>query len=258
MPEAAPQNLYKSMPSRTLAVDLAARTVEHYVTVPTADEDDEVLLPRGGDISRFTRGGTVFDVHEYGSKDVVGQCLGMRVSDEGVIAKTRFSPRPPAELWPAANAWEPDRLLWLYHLGDIKGWSVGFKPLEARLPTKADRAKWGERLKRVHTRWRMLEYSVAPLPCNGDVVTLERRGILSKRLAAALVMGKRPDPAAWQPTAPAAALPMVARPAKVYVVVPGAPAPARRAVTDTAAVAKAMAAEVRRAVAKATGRIYAD
>jgi len=194
-----PDHKTKSLPGKTLNVDLDARTVTHYVTCPTLDEDGEVLLPRGADISRFSKASTVFDVHEYGSQSVVGSTLqgSWKVTDDGIIATTKFAPRPPANLWPESEAWEPDRLLWLYHTGDLKGWSIGFAPLEGRRPTKQDRERWGDGLKYVHTRYRVLEYSVAPLPCNGDALTLVQRGMMSPRLAKALATGTRPAKGTW-------------------------------------------------------------
>jgi hypothetical protein len=276
----------KSLPAPTKHVDLAARTVEHYVSVPTLDEDGEVLLPRGADISRFTKSPTVFDVHEYGSKSVVGQCLSMKLTDEGIVATTRFAPRPPAELWPADKEWEPDRLLWLYYTGDIKGWSIGFRPIEGRQPTKKDVDAFGDTLRHVHTRYKVLEYSVAPLPCCPDALTLSAKGILSARLAESLKGGKLPtkeetpkaedapaegEKAAEPKKCPDCGKPMgkdhecepekAAAPAqvrviapprrKLYVVIPAAVPPAPVKAPDVAAM-------VRRAVAKAAGKLYAD
>lgn len=184
----------KTIAGQTLSVDLAARTVTHWVSRPTLDEDGEVLLPRGADISRFSRSSTVFDVHEYGSKNVVGSTVkgSWKVNDDGIVATTKFTERPPADLWPEQSPWEPDRLLWLYHTGDLKGWSIGFSPLEGRNPTKKDQETWGNGLRWVHTRYRVLEYSVAPLPCNSDALTLAIKGVMSKRLADQLAKGRMP------------------------------------------------------------------
>lgn len=198
--------IYKSFVFKTVGTDLEKRTIDHYITAPTVDEDGEVLLPRGGDISRFRKtGGTVFDVHQYGTKDVVGSNRAMKMQDDGIVATTRFSPRPPTH--PENVEWWPDSLLWLYHIGDIKGWSVGFTILDARNPTKQDTARWGDGLRRVITRWRLLEYSCAPLPCNADAVTLSVKGLISPRLAETLKSGRLPTrneyAAAPAPTVPA-------------------------------------------------------
>jgi hypothetical protein len=180
----------KSLATKTISVDMAARTVRHYITCPTIDEDGDVILPRGADISRFKDSSCVFLVHQYSGTDVMGRCMGMTMQDDGIIATTRFSPRPPS--LPAEQEWLPDTILWLYNVGDIKGWSIGFSILDARNPTKQDREKYGPELQRVITRWRMLEYSVAPLPANGDALTLSVKGILSSRLADQLKSGAKP------------------------------------------------------------------
>lgn len=187
MPET---NATKSFAVKTVAVNMDSRTVEHYITAPQLDEDGEVLLPRGADLSRFKKSSVVFDVHQYGSRDVVGRCLNLKMQDDGIIATTRFSPRPPS--LPDGQEWWPDTLLWLYNIGDIKGWSVGFSILDARNPTKQDAAKWGDRLNRVITRWRLLEYSVAPLPCLESALTLSMKGMISQRLAETLKSGRLP------------------------------------------------------------------
>jgi hypothetical protein len=178
----------KSFPTKTISVDMVARTVRHFVTTPTMDEDGEVLLPRGADISRFTKSPTVFDVHQYGSKNVLGTCISYEISDEGHIAVTKFASRPAS--LPAEQEWLPDTILHLINEGDIKGWSIGFQMLEARQPTAKDLSDYGGDLVRVITRYRVLEYSVAPLPCNGDALTLSMKGLLSKSLADRLAKGE--------------------------------------------------------------------
>ena len=180
----------KSFATRTVGVDLEARTVRAYITTPTIDEEGEVLLSRGADLSRFTKTGTVFDVHQYGTKDVVGRCLNVEQRDDGIIATTRFTPRPPAH--PEAEEWWPDTVLWLFSVGDVRGWSVGFASVEGRSPTKKDLGDFGENVRYVHTRWRLLEYSVAPLPCNEDALALSMKGMVSTRVADLLRAGKRP------------------------------------------------------------------
>lgn len=191
------QKIRKSFAAPTLAVDLKARTVRHWVTTNALDEEGEVLIPQGGDISRFKAGSTVFDVHDYDSKSVVGTCQSYEVSDKGHIATTKFASRPPAELLPEGQTWWPDVLLWLYHTGDIKGWSIGMNGLSARMPTKKDLEDYGSDLRRVWTKYRVLEYSVAPLPCNAEAMTLAGKGIISKSLAERLVSGEQiqlPEP----------------------------------------------------------------
>jgi hypothetical protein len=182
--------VYKSFPTKTLGVDLDSRIIRHYVTTTAVDEDGEVLLPKGADISRFRKSGTVFDVHEYGSKNVVGVNVKWERVEDGIIAETRMSPRPPS--LPATVEWWPDSLLWLYHVGDIKGWSIGFSVLEDRQPSKKDVEMFGE-CRRVLSKYRVFEYSVAPIPCNEDALTLAVKGVVSPRLADVLKTGKRPE-----------------------------------------------------------------
>lgn len=220
---------YTATPGETKSVDLNARTVTHYISTPTPDEQNEVLLPRGADISRFTKAPTVFDVHCYGTENVIGRCLKYTIQDDGHVGVTRFADRPPT--LPAGVEWRPDTLLHLYNTGDIKGWSIGFNPQEWREPTAKDLTMYGPGIQLVHTRYRVLEYSSAPLPCNEDAITLSlvKRGILSKRLADSLNAGKFPK---FDDVAPKKTI-VVMNPApqqkplqKVLVIIPKSPAPA--------------------------------
>lgn len=267
--------VYKSFPTKTLGVDLDSRTIRHYVTTTAVDEDGEVLLPKGADVSRFRKSGTVFDVHEYGSKNVVGVNVKWERTDDGIIAETRMSPRPPS--LPATVEWWPDSLLWLYKVGDISGWSIGFSVLEDRQPSKKDIETFGD-CGRVISKYRVFEYSVAPIPCNEDALTLAVKGVVSPRLADVLKTGRRPEkvrsifimpgvksdePAAEEvtediPAEPVAPVEVVA---SVTLAEPEA-APAKQVVCyvlpdmPKASIAATVKAEVRAAVAKARGMIY--
>ncbi len=186
------ETVTKFVASPKLAVDLHARTVRHLISTPDVDEDGDVLLPRGCDISRFRKSNTVFDVHDYTTKSIIGQCMSIKQTDKGIEAVTRFSPRPPPDLLPPEERWEPDVLLWLYSLGDLKGFSVGFIGQDARNPTKADKENYGEQVKRVVTRWKLLEYSSTGLPNNAAAMTLSDKGLISQRLAVKIAAGELP------------------------------------------------------------------
>jgi hypothetical protein len=179
----------KSFAAKTLHVDLVARTIQHYITTTAVDEDQEVLLPSGAMLDRFRKTGTVFDVHEYGSRSIVGLNQSIKTVSDGIIGITRMSPRPPS--LPGTVEWWPDSLLWLYHVGDAKGWSIGFRQLEGRNPTEKDIKAFGDDVRHVISKYRVLEYSTAPLPCNPDALTLAMKGIVSERLAEALQAGRK-------------------------------------------------------------------
>lgn len=191
-PTTASRAISKHYAAKDLTVDLDKRTVKHFITTTSIDDDGEVVLPRGAILTRFLKNRTVFDVHEYGTRNVVGKNLELDVTDKGIIALTRFTPRPPS--LPKSQEWFPDTALWLHHTGDINGWSIGFEPVESRQPTAKDKAEFGEaeHFQLVHSRWRMLEYSQAPLPANEDAINLcRRKGFVSDRLAKHLSKGDR-------------------------------------------------------------------
>ena len=66
----------------------------------------------------------------------------------------------------------PDVLLSLFKQGIIKGFSVGFMPIESRAANDRDIQTYGPSCRRVYTRWKLLEFSVAPLPVNQEALAL--------------------------------------------------------------------------------------
>src|SRR5690606_12721308 len=80
--------------------------------------------------------------------------------------------------------WLPDTLLSLFQQGVLRGFSVGFLPVESRRATRHDHERFGQNVERVHSKWKLLEYSVAPLPANPDALaTAVSKGIITPEAA---------------------------------------------------------------------------
>ena len=153
------------------------RAVVSYITTKSIDRDGEVLLPEGMVGSVYDKSGRpVFWGHQYGDPDfVIGQNLWYKAdpSGNGIIAKTVFR-----------NTEFADKVRRLYTedqngIGPVlKGWSVGFIPLEWE-----DGNTKGGGPRRTYTKWELLEYSTAPLQSNRDALTIAcQKGIITSEI----------------------------------------------------------------------------
>jgi hypothetical protein len=142
------------------------------------------------DASDFLKNPVVFFNHNYDQP--IGKAEQIRKGDGQVTAVTRFPERPESHV----GEWFPDTVLSMFVAGVLRGFSVGFDPMAGspRKATKADTDKYGEGVRQVFSKWKLFEYSVAPLPCNQDALALSvNKGILSPDRAADL-FGVEIDP----------------------------------------------------------------
>lgn len=179
---------------KTFTADLSVADDDHCVTARIStvhvDRDGEVLIPQGCDATSFQRSPTVFYNHDYGLP--VGKCEAIRRTEDCVEAKTRFATRPPDH----QGEWLPDTVFALFKQGVINGFSVGFIPIEGRHPSKADRERMGTKVRYVYSKWKLLEYSVAPLPANEDALVLAvGKGIVTSSTAKMLFPNIQETPA---------------------------------------------------------------
>lgn len=178
-----PEMIHKAF-SADVSVGEGDRSVTAKISTAAVDRDGEVLVPMGCNTKDFEKNPVVFLNHNYFDLPV-GKCVAIKRTDEAIVAKTVFAERPAD--YPADKEWVPDTLLSLFKQGVVKGFSVGFTPIEVRPATEKDAAKYGKGVNRVFGKWNMLEYSVAPLPANQEAVaTAVSKGMLSKESAKGL------------------------------------------------------------------------
>ena len=114
-----------------MAADIPARSCVSIITCETIDEEGEVVIARGVQTTRFTKGGgTVFWNHQY--DDPCAVCRHLEVTDNGIIATTHFPERPEGM---KCGEWRPDAVLALVAAGLCRGVSIGFSYIETRPPT---------------------------------------------------------------------------------------------------------------------------
>ena len=152
------------------------RTFTARITTDSLDRDGEVLIPGGMDAADYLKNPVVFWNHDYSTP--IGTAKKIDKTANGWTAAGVMAARPKDH--PEAAEWLPDTIHALMQQGVVRGVSVGFIPTETRKPSKADLEKYGDGLRGVHNRWKLLEFSVTPLPANQDaLITTVSKGIVT-------------------------------------------------------------------------------
>lgn len=182
-----PTMIRKAYLSEDMSVYDGERAVVAKICVPVVDRDGEVVVPQGCRSEDFEKNPVVFYSHSYqipalAGLPPVGKCVSLKRTADALIAKTVFAERPANH--PKDAEWLPDTLLSLYQQGVLKGFSIGFLPIDARAATKGDKDIYGPNCKAVYSKWNMTEYSVAPIPCNQEAVAMAvSKGIITRDTA---------------------------------------------------------------------------
>jgi len=136
------------------------------ITHNISDRDKEVILPGGGDFSDFDRSGIVAWNHDYDRPVAIPGKISK--DSESVYCRARWFERP--EDW--EGEWHPDFarsfVQQMRSAGKAAGVSIGFIPTEARRPSKKDVELYGDDVENVITRWKLLEWSIAPVQANPE------------------------------------------------------------------------------------------
>ncbi len=164
------------------------------ISTNAVDNDAEVLLPRGMITTRFDKSGAGFWNHNYAQPIFVPEGKLTR-TDTYVEGKGRFLERPAD--W--QGEWFPDYVRAfvgaMSSSGKKVGVSVGFIPIETREPSKKDVAMFGENVRRVISKWELLEWSIAPVQANAEAYITAVGKSLDKTAYKALFAADPPDPA---------------------------------------------------------------
>ena len=162
------------------------------ITTNAVDRDREVLLPDGMDAKDFEKNPVIFWGHDYFSPPL-GKATSLKRERDHWLARGEMARRPDDH--PEAAEWFPDTVLSLMDQDVIKGVSVGFDPVTSRKPTDDDRKRFGDGVSNVVARWKLLEFSIAPIPAKQDaLITAVGKGWLRPETAKA-VWGVEPKAA---------------------------------------------------------------
>ena len=135
------------------------------ISAEILDDDNEVLLIAGMDISKIKSGkrNVVWLDHIHNNEAAL-------INDINKIGKTVVSditfPERPEDLAFTEN-WIPDLAFAKAKVGFLKA-SIDFISLERRLPTKKDKEMFGEDIELVHSKTKLIGFSLTSLPANDE------------------------------------------------------------------------------------------
>lgn len=154
--------IYKAFNAESIRFDDGERSAVSYITTATPDRDDEVLLPTGMDKDGYN--GVVLWMHDH-YMGPIGRCAWLkRDGAKGWVAKTIF-----AATAAASDVWA------LVRGGFLTACSVGFdlSKSEHREATPKEKAQEGwAGVRRVYTKWPLLEYSWVSVGANPDALVV--------------------------------------------------------------------------------------
>ena len=205
------------------ATDNGERTFTARITTNDIDRDGEVLLPQGMDSKDFKKNPVVFWNHDYNQP--IGISTELKRGDTYWTATAKIASTPFAQ-----------EIYTLMKEGVVRGVSVGFQPTESRPPSKKDLDMFGDTVRHVYSKWKLMEFSVTPMPANQNaLITSVSKGMLSRERVKALFNVDVPKE--------------LPKPKRVVYFVPTI----KRDPVDIAALEKRITAEV---IARLTGRPY--
>jgi HK97 family phage prohead protease len=160
-----------------LEVQDGERAVIARITTASVDRDGDVVLPSGADTRDFLENPVVLFGHDS-SRVPVGKAVSMKRTPNDIKAKVEFAKRPDTH--PDAVEWVPDTVLALFQQKVLRAFSIGFTIDDARDAGEKDLERFGKGARRIITRWKLLEFSVVPIPANQEALaTAVSKGIVT-------------------------------------------------------------------------------
>ena len=171
------------------------------ITTDAVDRQDEVVIPAGGQFGEFLNSGAIFWNHEY------DRPVGFPDKDKRIVRGESFVEAGGVFMRRPANfdgEFFPDFVREFVNQAAVAGInpgvSIGFIPIETRRPSKADIQKYGDGVQVVHAKWKLLEFSIAPVQANQEAVVIAvGKGIISPKAAKAVGFNFLIDPPAPKP-----------------------------------------------------------
>lgn len=159
------------------------------ITKQVIDRDREVVMPEGGRLQNFDRGGAVHWMHDF-SKPVA---IPRDVKHVGntLVSSARFMEREDGMVGEFFPDFARAFVNQMIKAGKMPGVSIGFEPLEQRRATKGDKEQFGDGVQLVTSKWDLLEWSIASVPCNPEafVTTIGKSLGLSQPAVKSLFYG---------------------------------------------------------------------
>ncbi len=175
--------------------DLDERSIISYVSTKSLDRDNEIIIPKGIDLSHYIGKGNpvVLWAHDHSGLPI-GRSAWIKVDKVGLRSKTIFATEKQNPLAEQVFSMMTDTTFGPF----LNAWSIGFIPIEGHEPTAEEEMKllesgdvlvagfWSRdaepHIKWVYDKVLLLEYSAVPVPSNPDSVNLMKtKGISDNR-----------------------------------------------------------------------------
>ena len=155
-------------------------TVTHVINTKALDRYNTIILPKGALVKNFLKNPVALWLHNTGAeaevKIPIARCLKLEVSDDKIVATTKFNANEPFAV----------KVFNAYKDGFLHAWSIGFMPIRFTRYTNENR----EALNKKHgvsviekqikeagywglyvcDKWELLEYSAVPVPGNPEAL----------------------------------------------------------------------------------------
>ena len=151
------------------------------ISTDSVDRDGEVMVPAGMNAKDYERNPVLLWNHD--PSQPIGRSISLKREDSSIVAEFEFAPRPADYV----GDWFPDYVRGLVAAGVVKAVSIGFMPLDggARVATKGDVERYGPDVRKVFSKWKLLEVSAVSVPANQDaLIYAVSKGLISKTAAA--------------------------------------------------------------------------
>jgi len=144
------------------------RTVVSVISCKSEDSDNDVIIPQGLDIKRFMGNPVVLFAHDYSSPPI-GKIVALNVTEDEIQAKIQFATTDRAE-----EVWQ------LVKGSFLNANSIGFIIKEAFMAgteefksyLRANKIKVKDTVRRIITKFELLENSIVPVPANPDALVM--------------------------------------------------------------------------------------
>ncbi len=155
-----------ALPVLSCAVPQEDGRLDVTISTDSIDRHGDIVEPGGVDLEAFQRNPVVMWAHDYRNLPI-GRAERVRVEGNSLRASVLWAPTDFA-----------GQVAELYRRGYLRGWSIGFRPIEWTERRDEKGALLGYRI----TRWELLEFSGVPIPANPEALSNALRdGLLTHR-----------------------------------------------------------------------------
>ncbi len=161
------------------------RVIKYIFSDETVDRYGDIIRQDGVDLDNFKKNPVIQLFHNY-SMFSIGMSIKTWTEDKKTVGYVLFLDDRVDDSGVSERAFKMARA------GVLKAGSVGFMPIEARMPTGDERAAWGMSPYGVeYTKSELLEYSLVPVPANPNALQdAISKGLITKSDLAPLVEKK--------------------------------------------------------------------